>query len=70
VQPVASLRFLKSARFALRSALGLTIGGVFGVIIAAFVVKQLPITALRWLVIVVVIYAASLMLRSTRRSKR
>jgi uncharacterized membrane protein YfcA len=70
VQPVASLRFLQSGRFALRSALGLTIGGVFGVFIAAFVVKRLPITALRWLVIVVVIYASILMLRSARRSKR
>jgi uncharacterized membrane protein YfcA len=70
VQPVASLRFLKSGRFALGPALGLTIGGVFGVLIAAFVVKQLPVTALRWLVIVVVLYAAILMLRSARRSSR
>jgi uncharacterized membrane protein YfcA len=70
VQPVASLRFLQSGRFAWGPALGLTIGGVFGVLIAAFVVKQLPVTALRWLVIVVVLYAAILMLRSARRSKR
>jgi uncharacterized membrane protein YfcA len=70
VQPVASLRFLEAGRFALGPALGLTIGGVFGVLIAAFVVKQLPVTALRWLVIVVVIYASILMLRSARRGKR
>lgn len=67
VQPIASLRFLEAERFALGPALGLTIGGVFGVLLAAFVVKQLPIAALRWLVIVVVVYAAVLMLRSARR---
>jgi uncharacterized membrane protein YfcA len=70
VQPVASLRFLQSGRFAWGPALGLTIGGVFGVLMAAFVVKQLPVTALRWLVIVVVMYAALLMLRSAQASKR
>ena len=35
--------------------------------LAAFVVKSLPLTALRWLVIVVVVYAAVLMLRSARQ---
>lgn len=67
VQPLASLRFLKAERFALGPALGLTIGGAVGVLLAAFVVKQLPIAALRWLVILVVVYAAVLMLRSARR---
>jgi len=35
--------------------------------LAPFVVKSLPLTALRWLVIVVVVYAAVLMLRSARQ---
>jgi uncharacterized membrane protein YfcA len=70
VQPVASLRFLRSGRFALGPALGLTMGGVIGVLVAAFVVKRLPVTALRWLVIVVVFYAAILMLRSARSNRR
>jgi uncharacterized membrane protein YfcA len=47
VQPVASLRFFASGRFAWGTALGLTFGGVVGVIIAAFVVKQLPLDVLR-----------------------
>jgi uncharacterized membrane protein YfcA len=70
VQPVASLRFLQTGRLAWGPALGLTIGGVFGVLVAAFIVKQLPVTALRWLVIVVVLYAAILMLRSARPLRR
>jgi len=66
VQPVASLRFFKSGRFAFGPALGLTIGGCVGVLVAIFIVKQLPLVALRWLVIVVVTYAAVSMLRSAR----
>lgn len=68
VQPVAGLRFLKTGRFAWGPATGLILGGVIGVLVAAFVVKQLPVTALRWLVIVVVAYAAIMMLRSARRA--
>jgi uncharacterized membrane protein YfcA len=69
VQPVASLRFFKSGRFAFGPALGLTIGGAAGVLIAVFIVKHLPLSALRWLVIVVVTYAAVSMLRSARRGR-
>ena len=67
VQPVAGLRFLKTGRFAWGPATGLIIGGVVGVLVAAFIIKQLPVTALRWLVIAVVAYASIMMLRSARR---
>jgi len=40
-----------------------------GVLIAAFIVKSLPLVWLRWLVVVVVLYAATLMLTSALRSK-
>ena len=64
VQPVASLRFFKTGRFSWGTSLGLTMGGVLGALIAIFVVKQLPLKALRWLVMIVVAYAAVSMLRS------
>jgi uncharacterized membrane protein YfcA len=66
LQPVASLGFFRSGRFSQASALGLIVGGVVGVLVAFFIVKQLPLTAMRWLVIVVVSYAAVSMLRSAR----
>jgi uncharacterized membrane protein YfcA len=69
LQPVASLGFFKSGRFAQGPALGLVIGGAAGVLVAFFIVKQLPLTAMRWLVIVVVTYAAFTMLRSARRAR-
>jgi uncharacterized membrane protein YfcA len=65
--PVAGLRFLRTGRFAWGPSLGLTFGGVVGVLIAVFIVKSLPLRALRWLVTVVVAYAAVVMLRSARR---
>lgn len=64
LMPVASLRFIRFDRYDLRAAFGLTIGGLPGVLLAAFVVKSLPLTAVRWLVVVVVLYAAIVMLRS------
>ena len=70
LQPVASLGFFRSGRFAHGPSLGLAIGGVFGVLIAFYIVKQLPLTAMRWLVIVVVSYAAVSMLRSARSASR
>jgi uncharacterized membrane protein YfcA len=64
LMPVGSVKFIRTRRFSLRAALGLAIGGVPAVLIAAFVVKSLPLTAMRWLVVCVVLYAALSMLRS------
>lgn len=69
VQPAAGLRFFKTGRFSFESALGLTLGGVVGSLIAIFIVRQLDMHTLRWLVIVVVTYAALSMLRSALRSR-
>jgi uncharacterized membrane protein YfcA len=64
VQPVASLQFFKTGRFAWGTSIGIGMGAVVGIVIAVFVVKTLPLHMLRWLVMVVVAYAAVSMLRS------
>ena len=64
LMPVGGARFVRSGRYDLRAALGLTLGGVPGVLIAAYIVKSLPMIWLRWLVVIVVLYAALVMLRS------
>jgi uncharacterized membrane protein YfcA len=64
LQPVASLRFFQTGKFAWGASLGLTFGGVVGVLIAAFIVKSLPLEWLRWLVILVILYASFAMMRS------
>ena len=64
MMPVSGLRFLRSDRIDLRLVLGITLGGIPAVLLAALVVKTLPLTALRWGVVVVVTYAAVILLRS------
>ena len=67
LMPVASLRFLRAKKYSLRPAIGLALGGIPAVLIAAFIVKSLPLNAMRWLVVAVVLYAAVAMLRSAYR---
>jgi uncharacterized membrane protein YfcA len=69
LMPVASARFIEVGRYSPRVALGLALGGLPGVLIAALIFKNLPITAVRWLVVVVVIYASFTMLRSAATAK-
>lgn len=64
LMPVGSLKFIRERKFDRRAAIGLAIGGIPGVLLAAFVVKSLPMQLLYWLVVIVVLYAAILMLRS------
>jgi uncharacterized membrane protein YfcA len=64
LMPISGLRFIKSERIDLRVVLGLTLGGIPAVLLAAYVVKSLPLETLRWGVVVVVLYAAALLLRT------
>lgn len=54
LMPVSSLGFFKNGRYLPSAALGLAVGGVPGVLLAAFLVKSLPLSYLRWGVLVVV----------------
>lgn len=69
LMPVGGVRFIQGGAYHLRASLGLTLGGIPGVLAAAFLVKSLPLSAVRWMVIAVVVYAAILMLRSATVSK-
>jgi uncharacterized membrane protein YfcA len=66
LMPVATLRFVRDRKYDLRAALGLAFGGIPAVLLAAYVVHSLPLTWLRWLVVIVALYAATLMLLSAR----
>jgi uncharacterized membrane protein YfcA len=67
LMPVGSLRFIRERCYSLRNALGLAIGGVPGVLVAAYIVKSLPLGIVRWLVIAVVLYTAITMLIAAAR---
>jgi uncharacterized membrane protein YfcA len=66
LMPGASVRFVKRDAYAPRAALGLTLGGVPAVLVAAYIVEELPLDVVRWLVLVVVSYTALALLRAAR----
>jgi uncharacterized membrane protein YfcA len=73
LQPMASLGFFRSGRFSHVASLGLTLGSFIGVPAAAlildYVLKHNTVKPIRWLITVVVIYAAVSMLRSAWRER-
>ena len=70
LMPVASTRFVRKGSYRPRPAVGLTLGGIPGVLIAAFVVTSMSLTAVRWLVVVVVSYTAVTMLWAAWKEPR
>jgi len=62
LMPIGSIKFVRTGTFHVRAALGLAIGGLPAVLIAAFLVKELPIAYVLWLVVVVVVYTSLNML--------
>jgi uncharacterized membrane protein YfcA len=64
VATIAGVRFVSRGRFDRRAAPGLALGGIPGVLIAAWVVQALPLDDLRWLVLIVVTYSAISLLRT------
>jgi uncharacterized membrane protein YfcA len=70
LMPVAGMRFVQRARFSLRPALGLCLGGIPGVLLAAYSLLALPLEYVRWLVVAVVVYTSVIMLRSAARESQ
>jgi uncharacterized membrane protein YfcA len=66
----ASVRHIMIGEIDMRIVLGLAIGGIPAVLVAAFIVKSMPLELLRWLVIVVVLYAAAVMARAAVKGRR
>jgi uncharacterized membrane protein YfcA len=64
LMPIGSATFIRKNSYSLQAALGLALGGVPAVLIAAFIVKSLPLDYVRWLVVIVVVYTGTAMLRS------
>ena len=70
LMPVASARFIKRKSYSPQPAAGLTLGGIPGVLIAAFLVTSMPLKAVRWLVVAVVIITATTMLWAAWKESR
>ena len=66
----AGIRHINTGNLDLRVVIGLTIGGIPAVLIAAYLVVTMPLEVLRWLVLVVVVYAATIMFRAAMLGRR
>ncbi|HEY6920229.1 MAG TPA: sulfite exporter TauE/SafE family protein [Methyloceanibacter sp.] len=66
----AGIRHINTGHIDLRVVLGLTIGGVPAVFVAAYIVVTMPLEILRWMVLVVVLYAAAIMFQSAMLGRR
>ena len=64
LMPMASIRFIREGAYNRKAAVGMAIPALVAVLIAAFIVKSLPIDTLRWVVIVVILYTSAVMLRA------
>ena len=66
----SSFQHIRIGEVDLKVVLGLAIGGIPAVLVAAFIVKEMPIEYLRWLVFVVVLYAAAVMAHASLKGWR
>ncbi len=69
LMPPASFKFIKSGAYNKKAALGMAIPSIIAVLIAAFIVKTLPLDALRWIVLVVILYTSVTMFWSAIKNK-
>jgi len=70
LMPIGGIRFIKAGSYSLSAAVIMTLSGIPAVLIAAYIVRSLPLTYVRWLVVVVVVWAAAMMLRSAAQESR
>jgi uncharacterized membrane protein YfcA len=64
LMPTGSTQFIRKGSYHLKAALGLALGGIPAVLIAAYLVKSMDLYYVRWLVVIVVVYTALSLLRS------
>jgi uncharacterized membrane protein YfcA len=69
LMPISSKKFVQKEAYSLRPALALGLGGLPAVLLAALIVKEMDVVYVRWLVIVVVLIAASMLLRSAAKGE-
>jgi uncharacterized membrane protein YfcA len=69
LQPVAAVKFVKEGAYNRKAALPINLFGIIGVLIAAFIVKELPLNTLKWLIVFVILFASAVMFRSAMTEK-
>jgi uncharacterized membrane protein YfcA len=70
LMPIGGMRFIRAGAYDRSASIVMTFAGIPAVLIAAYIVRSLPLTYVRWLVVFVVIYAAGMMLRSAMHDRQ
>jgi hypothetical protein len=66
----SSLKFVKVPDIDLRIVVGLTLGGIPAVLVAALIVKKMDVDVLRYVITIVVFYTAAVMARAAIKGHR
>ena len=69
LMPLASYKFIKSGAYNKKAAVGMAIPSIVAVLIAALIVKSLPLDTLRWLVLFIIVYTSITMFWSAVKNK-
>ncbi|AKN33667.1 permease [Clostridium carboxidivorans P7] len=70
LMPFSSYQFIKSGAYSSKASVSIAVLGTVGVLIAAYIVKSLPLNVLKWVVTCVIIYTSSMMFKSARTSRK
>ena len=69
LMPSCGFEFIRSGRYDRAAAFYLTVSGFFGILLAFFVVKSLPLTVLTWIIIVVMLYTSFMFFRDALKKE-
>ncbi len=69
IMPTSGIRFIGHGAYSPRAALGLALGGIPGVLLAAYLIKNMDVHTLLWLIVAVAAYSALAMLHSARKEQ-
>jgi uncharacterized membrane protein YfcA len=67
LMPAASIKFIKEKAQDRKASMALALFGILGVLLAAYIIISLPLTALKWVVIVVMLYTSFTLLKSANQ---
>lgn len=68
LMPSCGIRFIKEGKYDRSASICLTVGGIFGICVAYYLVKEMPINILLWIVIVVMLYTSFTFFRDAAKS--
>lgn len=64
LMPAASVKFVKEGAYEIKASIAFSICGALGVLFAAYVIKELPLDILKWVVVAVVTYTGITLIRA------